>query len=406
MSSDHALELYRALHRAPEVSGDEQRTAGLLASELAKAGLQVRTGVGGHGVVGVLANGEGPVIAIRAELDALPVHEETGLPYASEVAGVMHACGHDLHLACAIGAAEVLSGERDSWTGTLLVIGQPAEETLTGARAMASDEVFRDERPDVVLAQHLAPFPAGYLAHGAGPMLAGSRTLQIGLSGTGGHAAGSTGTLNPIVTASAIVLRLQALVAGETGPAEPAVVSVGGFDAPAPANVVPEHVGFEVSVRAMSEAALDRLESAVTRIVLAEAAASGYQQPPTVERTGASSVTVSDAASARAVAAGQRRDLGERSVIGWVPAMATEDVGWLAGAGAGLHGCPDVRLVYWMLGSASAADWAAASGDAGDRLAAQAPNHSPHYAPDAGVAVPTGIAALVSAVRTLAPASA
>lgn len=406
MISDHALELYRTLHRAPEVSGDERRTAGLLAAELTEAGMQVRTGVGGHGVVAVLSNGDGPVIAIRAELDALPIHEQTGLPYASEVAGVMHACGHDLHLACAIGAAHALGRERASWAGTLLVIGQPAEETLDGARAMASDEVYRDERPDVLLAQHLAPFPAGYLAHGSGPMLAGSRTLQVGLAGTGGHAAGSTGTLNPIVTTSAIVLRLQALVAGETGPAEPAVVSVGGFDAPAPANVIPERVGFEVSVRAMSEAALDRLEAAVTRIVEAEAAASGYQQRPTIKRTGASSVTVSDAEAARAVAAGQRRDLGERSVIGWVPAMATEDVGFLAGEGADLHGCPDVRLVYWMLGSASAAEWAGVDGDAGDRLAAQVPNHSPHYAPDAEVAVPAGIAALVSAVRALAPASA
>lgn len=403
MTSPTALEVYRSLHRRPEVSGSEERTAAVLAALLGDIGLDVRTGVGGHGVVAALVNGDGPVVAMRAELDALPVTEQTGLAWASEEPGVMHACGHDLHLACAVAAASELATDRASWSGTLLVLLQPAEETLTGARAMAADGVYDRWRPDVLLAQHLAPFPAGCVAHGVGPLLAGSRTLRVTVHGTGGHAAGGTGTLNPVVTASAIVLRLQALVAGETGPAEPAVVSVGGFDAAAPANVVPGSVGFEVSVRAMTTSALDRLEAAVRRIVRAEAEASGYATPPDVVRTAASDVTASDAATVRTVAGAQREALGAGSVIGWVPSMATEDVSLLTGAGADLHGCPDVRLVYWMLGSVAADDWTAVDGDAGTRLAAQVPNHSPLFAPDADVAVPTGTAALVAAVRSLAP---
>ncbi|QCW49588.1 amidohydrolase [Nocardioides dongxiaopingii] len=403
MPSPKPLELYQLLHRHPEPSGQEERTAATLAALLRDAGLDVRTGVGGHGVVAALVNGPGPVVALRAELDALPVTEETGLPWASERPGVMHACGHDLHLACVVAAAGELAADPGSWSGTVLVLLQPAEETLSGARAMAADGVYDRWRPDVLLAQHLAPFPAGYVAHGAGPLLAGSRTLHVTLHGTGGHAAGGTGTLSPVVTASAIVLRLQALVAGETGPAEPAVVSVGGFDAPAPANVVPESLGLEVSVRAMTTAALDRLEAAVRRIVRAEAEASGYPTAPDVVRTAASDVTASDPATARAVAAAQREALGAGAVIGWVPSMATEDVGVLGAGGADLHGCPDVRLVYWMLGSVATADWAAVEGDAGTRLAAQVPNHSPRFAPDAEVALRTGTEALTAAVRGLAP---
>jgi amidohydrolase len=388
------VELYRTLHRRPEVSGAESVTAALLADRLTALGYDVRTGVGGHGVVAALENGPGPVVAVRAELDALPVGEETGLPWASEHDGVMHACGHDLHLACAVGAARELAEDRSSWAGTLVVALQPAEETLSGGPAMVADGAWERWRPDVLLAQHLAPFPAGYVAHGGGPLLAGSRTLRVTVHGTGGHAAGGTGTLSPVVTASAIVLRLQALVAGETGPAEPAVVSVGGFDAPAPANVVPERVSFEVGVRAMTSSALDRLEAAVGRIVRAEATASAYEREPDVERVSASEVTLNDAATAREVVAAHREALGAQAVIGWVPSMATEDVAALADG---------ARLVYWMLGSVSAADWAAASGDAGARLAAQVPNHSPRFAPDAEVAIPTGVAALASAVRALAP---
>lgn len=166
--------------------------------------------------------------------------------------------------------------------------------------------------------------------------------------------------------------------------------------------MLPE-VGFEVSVRAMSEAALDRLEGAVRRIVAAEAAASGYQREPDVIRKAASRVTVSDPETMRRVSAAQRAALGDHAVIGWVPAMATEDVDCLAAAGADLHGCSSTRLVYWMLGGVTAADWAGAPGDTGDKLAAQQPNHSPQYAPDADAAIPAGIAALTSAVRALAP---
>lgn len=187
-----AAEFYADVHRHPELSGAERRTAGRFARWLSGAGYDVTPGVGGHGVVGVLRNGPGPVVLVRAELDALPLREETGLPYASTVgdpAPAMHACGHDAHLACAAGAATVLAGAADRWRGTLVVVGQPAEETLTGAAAMLADGLYeRFPAPGVVLAQHTVPLPAGMVAHGDGPLLAASRTVEIVVHGRGGHA--------------------------------------------------------------------------------------------------------------------------------------------------------------------------------------------------------------------------
>lgn len=194
-----ALTLYLDVHRTPEPSGEERRTAGLFADRLAALGLDVTRGIGGHGVVGVLRNGEGPRVYLRAELDALPLEERTGLPYASGN-GAMHACGHDLHLAAAAGTADVLARAAAHWRGTLVVLGQPAEETLTGARAMLEDGLYeRFGRPDVVLAQHAAPLPAGMVAHGTPhiPMTAASTALDVVLHGRGGHAGTPTSPWTP-----------------------------------------------------------------------------------------------------------------------------------------------------------------------------------------------------------------
>lgn len=194
-----ALTLYLDVHRSPEVSGEERRTAALFADRLAALGLEVTRGIGGHGVAGVLRNGEGPRVYVRAELDALPLTERTGLPYASGN-GAMHACGHDLHLAAAAGTADLLARTAADWRGTLVVLGQPAEETLTGARAMLEDGLYaRFGRPDVVLAQHTAPLPAGMVAHGTpyGPLTAASIALDVVLHGRGGHAGTPTSPWTP-----------------------------------------------------------------------------------------------------------------------------------------------------------------------------------------------------------------
>ncbi|RBM14422.1 amidohydrolase [Streptomyces sp. PT12] len=393
-----ALELYLDLHLHPEPSGGEERSAGLLADWLAEDGYAVTRGLGGHGVAGVLRRGPGPTVLVRAELDALPVHEETGLRYASRVPGVAHACGHDLHVAALAGAARLLArGARDAGrgtgdagrgTGTLVVVGQPAEETLTGARAMLADGLYeRCGTPDAVLAQHSAPLPAGTVAHGAGPLLAGSRALDVVLRGTGGHAGAPQLTVDPVVAAAAAVLRLQAVVSRETSPAEQAVLTVGRLRAGEAANVVPDRAELGVSLRAFSDAALDRLEEATRRVVTAESDASRCPAPPSFERVSASPPLVPDASLAEAVRRGHAEELGEGRVGRWAPATAAEDFGWFGPAGEELHGRRGIRLAYWMLGTVGA-DPGAAPG-----------NHSPAFAPLVRTALPTGITALAVAVE-------
>lgn len=294
-----ALELYLALHTHPELSGAEERTAALFADRLAEDGYTVTRGIGGHGVAGVLRRGAGPVVVLRAELDALPVTEDTGLAYPSRVPGVMHACGHDLHLAALAGAARTLA--RTPWHGgTAVIVGQPAEETLTGARAMLADGLY--ERiggpPDAVLAQHAAPLPAGHLAHAAhpgGPVLAGSRTLDAVLHGSGGHAGTPQLTVDPVVAAAAAVLRLQSVVAREIAPGEPAVLTVGRLRAGDRANVVPDRAELGISLRAFREPVLERMTAAVRRIVRAESEASGAARPPEFTETSRSPVLAPDA---------------------------------------------------------------------------------------------------------------
>jgi amidohydrolase len=399
-----AAALYVDLHQHPELSGDERRTAGRLADWLRADGFDVATGVGGHGVVGVLRNGDGPVVMMRAELDALPVQERTGLPYSSAVTvpgpdgpvPVMHACGHDLHVAAVAGAARLLAREPRSWRGTAMVIGQPAEETLSGARAMLDDGLYdRFGVPSVVLAQHLAPMPAGMVAHGAGPVLAGSVSLRVVLHGRGGHAATPQSTVDPVVAAAAVVMRLQTIVAREVSPADQVVVSVGRLRAGAVGNVVADRAELDVTIRALTDSSLARAEAAVRRIVAAECAASGCEREPQVTELSRSHPLVPDRDAAAAVLSAHRSRFGEVRVSGWPPSMASEDITWLASPPGSSTRIP---LVYWMLGSAGPQAWAAAApaGSPADKMAALAPNHSPHFAPSPGLALRTGINALTS----------
>ncbi len=403
-----AAELYRDVHRHPELSGEEGRTAGVLARWLTAAGLVVTTGIGGHGVVGRLRNGAGPVVLLRAELDALPLREETGLPYASEVTGpepallpVMHACGHDLHLAAMAATASALARSRDSWRGTLLVVGQPAEETVTGARAMLDDGLYdRFGRPDVVLAQHVAPMPAGMVAHGAGPMLAASATVRVTLHGRGGHAGTPHQTVDPVVAAAATVLRLQTVVSRETAPADQVVVTVGSLHAGQRGNVVPDRAELEVTVRSLSDAGLDRALASVRRIVRGESDASGCPVLPDVVELSRSPAVVSDPVATDAVRRRHERLFGSVRVAGWPPSMAAEDVGRLA-----LCGVDRVPLVYWMLGCVGPAQWRHLPGrTAAEKLSAAPPTHSPAFAPALEPTLATGAAALeAAALCWLAP---
>jgi amidohydrolase len=399
-----ALELYRELHRHPELSGQESQTAARLVSWLEDDRFDVRTGVGGHGFIATLTRGDGPHVAMRAELDALPVAERTGLPYASsdvDAEGhvpVMHACGHDLHASAVVGAARMLSRPDSAWSGTLSVIGQPAEETLTGARAMIEDGLYAGPSgaPDVVLAQHCAPLPTGFIAHAPGAVFAASVTLRVTVYGGGGHAGAPQLSVDPVVAAAAIVMRLQTVVARETGPAEPIVVTVGSMHAGISNNVLPETATLEITVRAMLEVSLDRVVEAVKRVVRAECQASACPREPAIELTAQSPVTWSDRAPAARVRAAHVEAFGSSRIVSWVPSMATEDVGLFGPAGLALHGSKGAALCYWILGVTDPSRWNAVDGDAMTRLAAQPPNHSPAFAPDPD-ALGVGITAMVSA---------
>ena len=281
--------LYRDLHANPELSSMEERTGGVIAKELRAAGLQVVERFAGHGVVGVLANGPGPTVLVRTDLDGLPVLEETGLPYASKVLAkkrgggetpAMHACGHDVHMACFVGAARALAATRDRWSGTLVFIGQPAEESGAGARAMLDAGLYeRFPRPDYALALHdSATLPAGVLGVVEGWGMANVDSVDIVVRGVGGHGAYPHATKDPVVLASRIVLALQTIVSRETRPIDPCVVTVGSIHGGTKHNIIPDEVKLQVTLRSYSDDVRQRTIEAVRRICRGEALAAGVPE--------------------------------------------------------------------------------------------------------------------------------
>lgn len=263
-----ALEdLYRDLHRHPELSFEEHRTAARLAERLKAAGFDTAEGIAGTGVAGLLRNGDGPTVLLRADMDALPVEELTGLPYASRTPGVMHACGHDLHVTWLAGAAKALADGRDAWSGTLLLVGQPAEEAGGGAAAMVADGLYdRFPRPDVLLGQHVTPGPAGLYAHVPGLIMSATTDVEIVVHGRGGHGSRPETTVDPVVTAAYIVTRLQTVVSREIRPSDPVVLTVGRIEAGTAANIIPATARISLNLRTQSEAVRHRMLAAIRRI--------------------------------------------------------------------------------------------------------------------------------------------
>ncbi|MFC3518104.1 amidohydrolase [Streptomonospora nanhaiensis] len=393
---------YVDLHKNPELSHQEHRTARAVAEWLSRAGFEVATGVGGTGVVGVLRNGEGPAVLLRGDMDALPVEEKTGLPYASTARGVdeegrdvpiMHACGHDAHTACLVGAADLLAGARDHWRGTLMVVAQPGEETLDGAEAMLRDGLYtRFGRPDVVLGQHLGSQPAGMVAHRGGPLMAASTQLRVRVFGSGGHAARPDAAVDPVVIAASIVTRLQTIVSREISPSEMAVVTVGRISAGTRANVIPDEALLEIDTRALNPAVTDRLHTAIDRIVRAEAAASGARREPEITVVRETDITANSPEATAQVLAAHRAYFGDGYVVELPePVTASEDFGAL-----GLPGDPaPVPYVYWFLGSTPHEVWESAPGRTPyEKLQAVPANHSPFFAPDREPTLRAGLAAM------------
>ncbi|KUN80848.1 amidohydrolase [Streptomyces griseoruber] len=383
-------DFYRDLHRHPELAFTEHRTAARLAARLRAAGYEVTEGVARTGVVGVLAQGEGPVVWLRGDMDALPVREATGLPYASTADGVMHACGHDLHITWLAAAAEALAAARDLWSGTLVVVGQPAEEAEGGAAAMVADGVHeRFPRPDVLFGQHAAPGLAGFYPHTPGLTLSASDDLDVVVHGVGGHGSRPESTVDPVVTAAHVVTRLQTVVSREIAAGESAVLTVGSFHAGTKPNIIPAEARLSLNVRTRDDRVRERVLTAIRRIVEGECAAAGCPVPPELTVLPGYPNTVNDPALDGEIAAVHRRLFGEHTVFDFGGTMGSEDFSLLAPQG--------VPYDYWYVTSTPAAVWEAAPGEELREKFANVPgNHSPLFAPDPSVLVP-GVRTLVSA---------
>ncbi len=343
------LAIYKDLHAHPELSRHEERTAALLAEELRKAGYTVTAHVGKYadgggafGVVAILHNGAGPTLLVRTEMDALPVEEKTGLPYASTVhaantagqaTGVMHACGHDLHMACFLGTARVLARLRDRWHGTLMFIGQPAEEQVSGARAMLAGGLYeRFGSPAYCLAEHDNPaIAAGQVAVAAGPVLSSSTSVEVIMRGMGGHGAAPEATRDPIVAAAQFVLALQTIVSRQTAPQDPAVVTVGSIHGGTRANIIPDEVTLEISTRAFREEVRLNTLAAIGRTARGVALAAGIPEDRApmvkIDEAEAAPVTYNDPALAGRLKASLAAALGAENVLDGKAVMASEDFG-------------------------------------------------------------------------------
>ena len=392
-------ELYKDLHRHPELSFAEHRTAGIVVDHLRGLRFEVTSGIGRTGVVGVLRNGEGPTVMLRADLDALPVVEATGLPYSSTVhaiaedgadVGVMRACGHDIHIVCLIGAAERMAATRDAWSGTLIALFQPAEEQGGGAQVMIDDGLYDIvPRPDVVLGQHVTPLPAGTLGAHPGAAMAAIDALTVRMFGRGGHGSRPETTIDPVVMAAATVMRLQSVVSREVSGQETAVLTVGNLQAGTKNNIIPAEAVLGISLRSFSEEVRGRLLAAVERIVRAEAEASGAIVAPELTLDEQYPVTVNDPDATERTMGAFRAAFGEQRVIDPGALTGSEDVGNLATAAG-------VPLVYWLLGGGDPDAFAAAA--AACTLERDVPsNHSPYFAPVMQPTISTGVEALVVA---------
>ena len=390
-------DFYRDLHEHPELSHQEARTAARVADRLRQAGYEVHEGIGGTGVVAILHNGSEPTVLMRADMDALPVREDTGLDYASaataDVSGqqvpVMHACGHDVHVTCLTGAAYLLAQAADQWAGTVVALFQPAEETGDGARAMVQDHLTDViPSPTVALAQHVLAFPAGQVGTRPGPVLSAADSLKITIHGRGAHGSMPQAAVDPVVIASAVVLRLQTIVSRELRPGDPAVVTVGSVQAGTKSNVIPDTATLLVNIRTYSESTRTRVLDAITRIVTAECAAAGSPTPPVLEPYEHYPLTANDPDVTAQVAAAFSTHFGERAIA--LPLQsASEDFSDIPTA-------LSTPYTYWGIGGTDPDAYAAAQ--RAGRVDQDIPvNHSAGFAPVIQPTLDTGTQALAIA---------
>jgi hippurate hydrolase len=403
--NDYLIALYKHFHTHPEVSFHETETSKRMAAEFKRAGYDVTTGVGGTGVVAVLKNGEGPVVMLRTDMDALPVTEETGLPYASKVkitlpdggeTGVMHACGHDIHMTSMIGTARRLAATKDQWAGTLVLVAQPAEERGGGARDMLADGLYkRFPKPTHAIAFHdSAGSPAGTISIADGYVMANVDSVDILVKGVGGHGAYPHTTKDPIVLASRIVGALQTLVSREVDPQEPAVVTVGAFNAGTKHNIIPDTAHLQLTVRSFTDEVRKQLLDGIARIARGEAVAAGLPENmmPVVkvedEFTPATFNTEKQTAKLKAAFTER---FGADRVVNQTPVMGGEDFSryWLADK--------SIESTLFWVGAVKQSTWEAAGGDP-----TKLPSlHSSKFAPDPVPTIDTAVEAMVTAARSV-----
>ncbi|KAJ5093728.1 Zinc metallopeptidase [Penicillium angulare] len=393
-------EIYRHLHSQPELSGEEEQTAKIVSDHLNALGLDVHTKIGGHGVAGVLENGPGPKILLRADMDALPLEEKTGLPYAStrtmkdhagEEKPVMHACGHDSHVATLLASIELLTAARGHWSGTVIAIFQPAEEHLDGAQAMLDDGLWEKvPKPDLVLAQHVMRMRAGNVNIRAGRLLTAADSFDIRIHGRGGHGSSPQSAIDPIVIGSSIVVKLQAIVSREVTPGELAVVSVGSINSGFASNIIPDFLDMQISVRTFDDDVRKRVHTAIRRIVEGECLAGGAVEKPSIKMVGTTPATVNDEETVKALKGTFAPYFGERLIEMERPS-ASEDFSLLA---------RDVGAPYvmWMFGGIDEKVWddAVEKGTV-DELPG---NHSPYFAPAIQPTLKTGVDAMALGALT------
>jgi hippurate hydrolase len=398
---DDLLGLYTHLHTHPELSWHEVETSKRIAQELTQAGAEVTTGVGKLGVVGILKNGAGPVVLVRTDMDALPVVEDTGLPYSSKVqtrdktgrdVGVMHACGHDIHMTSFIGTARWLADHRDRWSGTVVLVAQPAEEAVDGARDMLRDGLYRRfPRPEFALALHCRPDePVGTVRFCSGPTLASSTSISITIRGKGGHGAWPHRTIDPIVLAALLIVDLQTIVSREVEPSEPAVVTVGSIHGGTKHNIIPDEVKLQLTLRSFSEPVRRQLVAGIER--RAKALAQAHQAPlPSVLVEESTPPTINTPALVERVVPALEDALGAANVKPAKPVMGAEDFA--------LYSEGSVPICMFWLGTISPERLEAATAK-GETMP---PLHSAKYYPEPRPSIATGVRAMTAAVVKLLP---
>ncbi|HEY6536894.1 MAG TPA: amidohydrolase [Candidatus Nitrosocosmicus sp.] len=407
-------EIYRDLHRHPELSMQEYRTAGIVAQHLRDSGYEVTEGIGKTGVVGILHNGAGPVVMLRGDMDALPIKEQTGVDYASEVfettfdgskVPVMHACGHDTHITCLIATAELLANKSEEWRGTVFICAQPAEETGHGAEAMLRDGLFkRFPRPDLCLGQHVLPLAAGMVGHNAGVIMSASINVDIKLFGKGGHGSAPQVAIDPVIMASSLIMNLQTIRSREIAGDVPAVVTIGFVNAGVKHNVIPDEAHIGINIRTQSTNVQEQIINSIHRMAEAEAQAFRAPRMPEITTSSEFMLTSNSEPIDQRIRAVHRALLGSENIIDLPTIMASEDFSRYGLPGRHHYGGEPIPYCVWGFGGHSRERYNTAPGD---NLMAKMPylpsNHQSNFAPEPKSTLRVGICALTSAALAYLP---